>query len=324
MIVKLFLLLTILNSILAQDNIKITEVIDNHKKEFYIIKNNDQKIKIKELSSSNKKEVYKFNDFHEGLAQFYFDTIYSDEGGFIDTNGDVVFFFNDGPYSDFQEGLAVKFQTTYWNKKVNFIDKTGKKVLTDYYGAREYSHGLAPVSKVGKLKLKALDDVPIYTNLKWGYINKNNKFIIKPQYDDAKPFSKEGVAFVKKHGRWKEIMDKGEKVFDLLVEGKWGIINSKGNLIKNYIYNDVGDFSDGLAPVLIGGKEKIRLEYIGPNGHPYAEIYFKNGKWGYINSKAELKIKPIFEEAGNFENGYAFVKLKGKEFKIDKSGSVVQ
>src|SRR5947199_602608 len=44
-------------------------------------------------------------------------------------------------------------------------------------------------------------------------------------------------------------------------------------------------------------------------------------KWGYINPKGEIVIKPIYDHAGDFQdNGLAIVRLKGLSGVIDLSG----
>ena len=45
---------------------------------------------------------------------------------------------------------------------------------------------------------------------KWGFIDKNGKVVIEPQYDFAEPFS-EGLGKVKKDGKW-GFIDKSGKV----------------------------------------------------------------------------------------------------------------
>ncbi len=49
----------------------------------------------------------------------------------------------------------------------------------------------------------------------------------------------------------------------------------------------------------------------------------KEGKWGYINNKGEVKIELKYESAFDFSEGKAFVKEEGKIKFIDKEGDVV-
>lgn len=71
-------------------------------------------------------------------------------------------------------------------------------------------------------KLGKYDDIyyfseglaPVRKNGKWGYINKKGKAVIKPQYDVKDPFVNfsEGLALVKKDGKWMFIDKKGKVV----------------------------------------------------------------------------------------------------------------
>jgi hypothetical protein len=58
-------------------------------------------------------------------------------------------------------------------------------------------------------------------------------------------------------------------------------------------------FSEGLAPVCLGGK------------------------WGYISAEGNLAINPQYEEAGLFAGGLAHVRAIGKYGLIDKEGKYV-
>ena len=60
---------------------------------------------------------------------------------------------------------------------------------------------------------------------------------------------------------------------------KYGFINKAGEFVINLQFDRVGHFSEGLAPVLINGKED---------------------KWGYINKAGEIVIKPQFDDAKSF------------------------
>lgn len=62
-------------------------------------------------------------------------------------------------------------------------------------------------------------------------------------------------------------------------------------------YRQVGQFSEGLAPVQAA-----------------------SGKWGYINQRQEWTIPPRFEEAREFQSGRAAAKQGGKWGFINKQG----
>lgn len=112
--------------------------------------------------------------------------------------------------------------------------------------------------------------------------------------------------------------------------GSYGYINLQDNVIIKCIYNDGGDFSEGLIRVSNGK----RWGYIDSLGNQTIDFKFKycedfseglavakkNSKYGYIDKKGDWVIAPKFDIAYNFKNGYAAVRIKDKWFFIDHSG----
>jgi hypothetical protein len=103
---------------------------------------------------------------------------------------------------------------------------------------------------------------------------------IEPKYLEVNSFS-DGLAFV------------NDKNYD------WGVIDVNGNEIAKPLYDMVGSFSEGLAPVLRGGG------------------------WGYIDKTGKEVIKPQYSYADNFQGGMAAVRKDNMWGAIDKTGKVV-
>lgn len=104
--------------------------------------------------------------FSEGLAVVCKDDNYKYE--FINTKGEVAFTQNYDSIGSFSEGLAPVRRGGVGGKE-GFIDKKGNiKIPLTYQDARPFSDGLAAVKQ----------------NDLWGFIDKNNKWVIKPQYKD--------------------------------------------------------------------------------------------------------------------------------------------
>lgn len=101
-----------------------------------------------------------------------------------------------------------------------------------------------------------------------------NKEKMDVAYDNAVPFNRLGYAAVEKNG-------------------KWGYINTKGELVIEYQYDDAKSFSNHLAGVEI------------------------DGKWGYINVYNDIAIEPKFKQAKNFYGNYAVVETE-KGYQIIK------
>ena len=121
---------------------------------------------------------------------------------------------------------------------------------------------------------------------KLGYINQVGEIVIKPQFDAAEPFS-EGWAFVhigisksgsiNREGKFfRGVNYFSEGLSPVLIGGKYGYINQVGEIVIEPQFGVAGHFSEGLSPVKIGGK------------------------YGYINQVGEIVIKPQFDDAGIF------------------------
>lgn len=114
--------------------------------------------------------------------------------------------------------------------------------------------------------------------------------------------------------------------FALIKEkGKWGFIDIKENNITEAIYDNAYDFSEGLAAVNIGYKEKKKtifsLNHIQSQSNSYSDSNL--GKWGFIDAKGKAIIPLIYDEVESFENGLAIVKLNIQYGCIKKLGDTI-
>jgi len=123
----------------------------------------------------------------------------------------------------------------------------------------------------------------------------------------------------------------------LNAEGKYGVVNSKGQVIVPFEYNYIGSYSQGLAKVEknkknglvdINGKVVIPVMYeslyhCDNSGWPKSVVI--NGKAGAINRKNKLVIPASYSYIGCFYNGLALVSdPKGKTYGIiDSTGKLI-
>jgi len=166
--------------------------------------------------------------------------------------------------SQFNEGLAATiFEQTAQAIKLRgwgYIKSDGIfHIAPNYEAAGTFAEEVAPVKIFGK---------------KWGYMDKDQKIRIEPVYESANMFA-EGLASVESSNetqyRWGFINHEGKYIIDArftlartfseglvgvqINNSKWGFCDRTGNLVIKAVYDDVGQFHNGLALVRQGVKE---------------------------------------------------------------------
>jgi DNA-binding transcriptional regulator/RsmH inhibitor MraZ len=140
--------------------------------------------------------------------------------------------------------------------------------------------------RTGNLFVVIVDD-------KRGYIDRNGRIVIQPQFEGASDFS-EGLAVIatSKNG-YRE-----------------GYIDETGRIVIRPKFDRATGFSEGLAAVGFG---EFRLHGGG------------NHRWGFIDKSGRLVISPRFyDEPGGFSDGMCVVgNRQGKNGYIDKKGRLV-
>ena len=68
---------------------------------------------------------------------------------------------------------------------------------------------------------------------------------------------------------------------------------------------------------------QVTTEQSGESAPRKLQIFWQNGKWGFIDKMGNVVIPFKCEEIWNFEDGLAYVRLNGKWVYIDKTGKVV-
>ena len=129
-------------------------------------------------------------------------------------------------------------------------------------------------------------------------------------------------------------MPAGLKVY---AEDKYGYIDKSGQIVIKPRYDSAGPFQGGVATVIQGGKEKA----IDTKGRPAkrrmppepppppvpdadAPKPMKLGdRYGYQDKSGMIVIDPLFDEAGEFKDGLALVKVDGDLGFIDPRGKTV-
>ena len=187
------------------------------------------------------------------------------------------------------------------------MDKNGKVVTNNTWeSATGYSEGVVAVQSLKDIEVP----MPTGQNMAgqvrvYGYADKNNKVIIKPQFIEAHQFS-EGLAAVCLknpqlgrnrpdeprfyHPQDYSYIDKTGKVViegpfmeaqpftnglaAVMKEGKWGYINKTGEMVIPCQYDWAGDFSGKLAPV----ERDLKVGYIDASGNTVIPFKFKDAR----------------------------------------------
>ena len=186
------------------------------------------------------------SEFSEGLA---FVSTDGEKFGFINLAGNVVIEPQFRSCGNFREGLAAACVDEHWG----YLDSAGAlKIPAVFEGKRAtgFSNGMAGVRMDGR----------------WGFIDREGWFIVRPEYEDLRPFV-DGRACVQRNGKWGLIDTDGRQAveckFDELsrpnrgmaaakADGKAGFISEEGCWLIEPKFDKCYSFFGDLAVVRQG------------------------------------------------------------------------
>jgi len=234
--------------------------------------------------------------------------------GYINRHGEMVIPACYATAESFTADGLARVQTgdddCYWG----IIDEKGKFVVPANYTELHdrFSCGLLGVCRVHK----------------GGYVNKRGKEIIPLKYTTPlclPVFAENGlVARVECRDEWD-------------FHAKWGYLDTKGNIVIPFQFDDAGDFDEnGLAAVQQGnrwgfidakGEWVIPPRFVATRGFSancLAVVQETKDGCGFIDVQGEWAIPPGFDNAMGFdERGLAAVERAGKWGVIDARGEIV-
>jgi len=206
------------------------------------------------------------------------------------------------------------FDTTTWG----FMNREGNQVIPfDFTNAGRFSGGVAPVM-IGHHNSQD-EDGNWYSSARWGVIDQAGNTVVPFEYTwignfvegvaIAFPVDGDGVVLLDRSGtvivpsgRYTNIHDFSEGLAAVRAaytnggEPAWGFINRHGYSVINPRFNFVGAFSEGFAPVSIGGWEDVNGERI------------NNERWGFIDREGNVVVPIEFHEVRAFSEGLAWVR----------------
>jgi hypothetical protein len=146
---------------------------------------------------------------------------------------------------------------------------------------------------------------------KWGFVDDNGLWQVKPMFEWVDGFSedlsavgKDGKAgYISKTGieRIGFLFDEAEAFHEgravVRINNEWGIIDRAGAWILKPTYSEINDFAEGMA------------------------TYKDKGKMGYLNRNGQVAIPAQFDQASDFKDGIAVAEINGKSGLLLPSGS---
>lgn len=243
--------------------------------------------------------------------------------GFIDSSGREVIAprFSSAGFGEFVDGLASVFEA---GKGFGYIDESGKFVIgptMEWGWGRHFHEGIASVmivgkngernrpafiDRTGKIIFEGGSDgyyfsdglMPMPADEKWGYVDKQFRFVIPPQFEFAENFS-EGRAVVK-------------------INDSWGFIDTNGKVVGVAKYDLAWRFQDGVGRVRIDIPNGTRKTF---EGDETLYIY----RYGFVDRDGNEVIPLQFDEATYFSEGFALASDPNSKMLgvIDKHGTFV-
>jgi len=257
--------------------------------------------------------------------------VYDEEGkmGFINRDGKLVIPIE---YlgTSFSEGYACVMPYHFKEERYGFIDTNGKVVIPFQYkqpGTSSFENGECRVqingvtcliNKKGEVVFKptltkntmgfsnglSASYTKYETRGGWGFYNRKNVWVIKPQYDNATSFD-HGYSIVEKAGKYGVIDTTGKIIIPVKYESLFGNAVTNGyfgvelimNKEKQYIKADGSPFT------------KVPMKYLFPaNGHSLLPYCDPENKYGYLTKSGEIFIKAEFDQTNTFYEGKSWIK----------------
>jgi hypothetical protein len=183
--------------------------------------------------------------------------------------------------------------------KYRVINERGELMPGQFDGVGESAEGLLVVRQNGR----------------WGYINHKAEFVIKPQFRRAESFSEGLAAVMNDQKKWGFINRSGEYVvapqYDYTTEFSEGLAGVGRN-------PSVGGYVDQKGNVVI----PIQFYIIRPFQNGLARVADREGRnRRYIDRRGEVVLKPESGIAQDFQEGFA--RVEGKDYSIDGSGKIL-
>lgn len=189
----------------------------------------------------------------------------------------------------------VKFEYAKWG----YLSEEGKEIIPAKFDfVSPFHHGTAIV----QLKKK------------WGVIDINGEFIVKPQYFRIQRIEYENRSYF--------------QVFK--PEPRFGLVDSLGEIKVYPEYHRATVYENGFLPVKLPGGwtfiDSNRIAICAPEYDRVAAFESgmaavqKKGRWGFVNTNGDLKVATKYQRVLSYEGNRTWVQYRGKWALIDRNG----
>jgi hypothetical protein len=196
---------------------------------------------------------------------------------------------------DFSEGLAAAMRKG--EKIWGYIDTSGEFAISPRFDSSQNDYVFPFSDGVARILVRG----------SYGYIDRTGAAVIPPKFLQGFDF-REGMASVVTDGPCAFVPDGPCGFYNLTIVGgpaassaamcKFGFIDKTGRILIGARFDAAKDFSEGLAPVKVGGL------------------------WGFVNRTGQFAIEPRFQDAEPFSSGLARIKENDLYGYVDQLGSV--
>ena len=270
-------------------------MVENEQKFGFINRNGVEIVKIQYEDADN---------FSEGLAAVKF----NGKWGFINIYGDLVISHKYTFTKPFTNDLAIVY---FGNKKFGCIDRNGNVVIEPLYSKLIFSENKYIIAKLYEDK---------YTLGSYGLIDIKGNVIVPFRYDNYIHFYSD-FAIIEKDKKFGAINKDGQ----IIIESNYDYIHydRRGHFLlqtdKNWFLADkAGNKIKKLPSFEANGS--IILPLIKSTGLN-AYIFKENEKYGLIDNNYNIVLEPIYDNIGQFSEGWIPVVKDGKYFYIDRNGN---
>lgn len=186
---------------------------------------------------------------------------------------------------------------------------------------------------------------------RWGYLESQGQVLLPPSFDWAGDYI-DGIARVqevthilktyyidlKAQPIGPHFFDNGEDFCNgmagIYKEGKWGLINSRGEVMIVPRYEAIGEFAEGKLPVSI---DSVSWHFVDASGarlfvgdfqeaqsfqEGWARVAAGN-KWGFIDGEGRWCIPPTFDYIEDFCQGWALFRSADRVGYINRAGRII-